>query len=228
MKIVGQKWLNLVTWTYGSWSEGQYDLYFMVQWFSLISWRLFDVCTSYFGCMNQYDPTFDLKTNVGSLWPIFHGPVIWPYILKVIWCMNILIWDYESVWPDVWPQNKSRSLWPIFHGPVILRYILKTVWCMNMILWDFGSVWPDAWPQNKCRCMWPVFHGPVILSYISNTIWCMSAIFSYNETVWAKLWSLSKCESTWPIFHGLVILLSIFKIICWMNIIVGIMDQCYT
>ena len=32
---------------------------------SVISWRLFDVCTSYFGSMNQYDPTFDLKINVG-------------------------------------------------------------------------------------------------------------------------------------------------------------------
>ena len=65
MQIVGRTWLNLVTWTCGSWSEGQHDLYFSVQWFCLISWRLFDVCTSYFGSMNQYDPTFDLKINVG-------------------------------------------------------------------------------------------------------------------------------------------------------------------
>ena len=27
--------------------------------------RLFDVCTSYFGSMNQYDPTFDLKIDIG-------------------------------------------------------------------------------------------------------------------------------------------------------------------
>ena len=65
MQIVGQIWLNLVTWTCGSWSEGQHDLYFTVQWFYLISWRLFDVCTSYFRSMNQYDLTFDLKLNVG-------------------------------------------------------------------------------------------------------------------------------------------------------------------
>ena len=32
--------------------------------------------------------------------------------------------------------------------------------------------------------------------------------------------------STWPIFHGLVILLDIFKIIWWLNILVGMMDQC--
>ena len=122
MQIVGRTWLNLVTWTCGSWSEGQHDLYFTIQWFCLISWRLFDVCTSYFGSMNQYDPTFDLKINIGH-WPIFHGPVILPYILKTIWCMNNIIWDYESVWPKVWPQYKYRSLWPIFHGPVILTYL---------------------------------------------------------------------------------------------------------
>ena len=65
MRIVGQTWLNLVTWTCGSWSKGQHDLHFTVQWFCLISWRLSDVCTSYFGSMNQYDPMFDLKINVG-------------------------------------------------------------------------------------------------------------------------------------------------------------------
>ena len=75
--------------------------------------------------MSQYDPMFDLKINAGNC-DIFHGPVVLPYILKTIWCMNIIIWDYESVWPKVWPQNKYRSLWPIFHGPVNLRYILKT------------------------------------------------------------------------------------------------------
>ena len=44
---------------------GHQDLYFTVQWFCLIFWRLFGVCTSYFWSMNQYDPTFDLEINVG-------------------------------------------------------------------------------------------------------------------------------------------------------------------
>ena len=43
-----------------------------------------------------------------------------------------------------------------------------------------------------------------------------------------QLWPQNKYRSTWPIFHGLVILLNIFKIIWWMNIIVGIIDQCDT
>ena len=207
---------------------GHCDLYFMVQWFCLISWRLFDVCTSYFWSMNQYDPMFDLK-KCRSLWPIFHGPVIVPYTLKTISCMNIIIWDYESVWPDASPQNKCRTLWPIFHGPVILCYILKTIWCMNIIiLGDYGSVWPDVWPQNKCMSLWPIFHGPLILPYISKTIWWVRVIVLDNETVWHKLWPQNKYRSTWPIFHGLVILLNIFKIIWLVNIIVGILDQCDT
>ena len=37
----------------------------MVQWFCLISWRLFDVWTILFGIMSQYDPKFDLKINIG-------------------------------------------------------------------------------------------------------------------------------------------------------------------
>ena len=106
-----------------------------------------------------------------SLWPIFHGPLILPYILTTIWYMNTILWDYESVWPDVWPKNKCRSLWPLFHAPVILPYILKTIWYMTTRLWDYESVWPDVWPKNKCRSPWPIFHGPVILPYILKTIW---------------------------------------------------------
>ena len=43
---------------------GHYDLYVMVKWFWVTSWRLFDVWTSYFRTVGQYDQTFDLKVNV--------------------------------------------------------------------------------------------------------------------------------------------------------------------
>ena len=67
--------------------------------------------------------------------------------------MNIILQDYESVWHDVWPQNKCRSLWPILHGPVILPYNLNTIWYMNTILLDCESVGPDIWPKiNIGRC----------------------------------------------------------------------------
>ena len=124
---------------------GHSDLHLMVLWFCFISWRIVYVWTSSFGIMGP----FDLKCR--SLWLVFHGPLILPYILKTIWFTYIILWYYESVWPEFWPQNKCRSLWPIFFGPVILTYILKTICCMSIIIWDYDSVWSDVWPQNKCR-----------------------------------------------------------------------------
>ena len=122
-----------MTWTCGSWSEGLHDLYFTVQWFCLLSWRLFDVCTfgvwisltrhwpqnkckslwpiyswssdcalyledyfmyqhhylstSLFGIMNQYDPTHDLKINVGHFDLYF----------MVLW-LCVISWKLFDVW----------------------------------------------------------------------------------------------------------------------------------
>ena len=42
---------------------GHCDLYFMGQWFCLMSWRLYDIWKPYFGIMSQYDPMCDLKIN---------------------------------------------------------------------------------------------------------------------------------------------------------------------
>ena len=135
--VVGQTWLSLVTLTHRSSSEGQHDLYFTVQWFCLISWS-----TSYFGSMNQCEPTFDRKMNIGH--SDLYFMVQWfCLILKTIWCMNIILWDYGSVWPDVWPRNKWKSMWPIFHGPVILPYVSKTIWLMSVILSNNETGWPN-------------------------------------------------------------------------------------
>ena len=50
--------------------------------------------------------------------PIFHGPVILPYILKTICIIGMLV-----------PCDAKRYVGqrPTFHGPVILSYILKTI-----------------------------------------------------------------------------------------------------
>ena len=89
-------------------------LYFMVQWFCLVSSRpcnVWLVCKSLWPLyMSQYDPTFD--------------PVILSHIFKTMQYLNIILWNYETVWPDVWPQNKPMFLWPIFHGLVIFASYL--------------------------------------------------------------------------------------------------------
>ena len=177
--------------TYISWSSD----------FCLISWRLFDVWTSLFGIVNQYDPKYHLKINVGQCDIYF----------VVQWLFRIP-WRLFHVWTSLFgimiqydPMHHLKinvGHGDIFHGPEILCYILKTIWCMNIILEDYGSVWPDVGPQSKCMSLWPILHGPLILPYISSTIWWMSVIFLDNETVWHKLWPQNKYRSIWPIFHG--------------------------
>ena len=57
--------------------------------------------------------------------------VILPCILKTIWCTDIIIWDYESVWPDIWPKNKCMSL--------CLYFIMVQWFCV--IYWRLFDVW---------------------------------------------------------------------------------------
>ena len=120
--------------------------------------------------MSQYD----LKINVGhcDLYFIVH----WFLLSWRLWCMNIIIWDYESLWPNIWRQNKCRSLWLLFHVPVILPYITKTIWWMSVMFSDKETVWPKLWPQNKYRRTWHLFHGLVILLNIFKIIWWMNII----------------------------------------------------
>ena len=163
--------VSLVTLTCGSWSEGQQDPYFTVQWFCLISWRLFDVWTSYFGIMSQYDLTCDLKINVGHC-DLYFMVQWFCLISRMLFDVWTSYFGIMSQYDRTFDIKINVGHWPMFHGPVILPYILKTIWCMNFILRDYESVWHNIWPQNKCRSLWPIFHGPVILPYILKTdIW---------------------------------------------------------
>ena len=107
------------------------------------------------------------------------------YILKTIWRMNIILWDYGSVWP----QNKCMSLWPIFHDPVILPYVLKTIWRMSVIFSNNETGWPKLWPKNKYRSTWLIFHGLVIFLNIFKIVWWMNIIVGIMD----QLISSSTC-----------------------------------
>ena len=199
--------------------------------FCLISWRLFDIWTPYFRIMSQWD----LKINVGHCDLYFM--VQWFCLIswKTVWCMKIILQDYESVWPDIWPTNKCRSLWPIFHGPVILPYILKTVWYMKTILsyyeswmfdlkinvgrfdlyfmvqWFWFISWRlfDIWtPYFGIMSQYgPMFDPKIIVGrcdlyfmvqwfcHILKIVCCMNFILQDYESVWPDIWPQNKCRS---------------------------------
>ena len=113
---------------------GHFDLYFMVQWFCITSWILFDVWTSVFGIMGLYDPRFDLKINVGLCdlyfmvqWFCLISPRLFDAWVSYFQIMR-------QCDPKIWPQSKYKSTWPIFHGLVIWLNIFKIIWWMNIIV----------------------------------------------------------------------------------------------
>ena len=133
--------MNIILWQY---TIGQYDQtfdlkinvhvchwpIFHVQWFCVISWRQFDLWTSYFGSIGRYDQTFDLKINVHVChWLIFHGPVILPYIWKTIWWISV----YFQIMRQG-DQDFDLKMNVGQHGLVILLNIFKIIWWMNMVV----------------------------------------------------------------------------------------------
>ena len=133
----------------------------MAQWFSIISWRLFDVWTSYFGIKGQYDLMFDLKINVGLcdlyfmvLWLCLISPRLFDAWVSYFQIMR-------QCDPNFWPQNKYKSTWPIFHGLGILLNIFTVTHTLTLrsicrpvtyILWssDFASYLEDCMMEKHC------------------------------------------------------------------------------
>ena len=112
-----------------------------------------------------------------------------------MWCLNIILGDYGSVWPDVWPQNNCMSLWPIFHGPPILPYISKTTWWMSVMFLGNETVWHKLWPQNKYRSTWPIFHGLVILFNVFKIVWWVNIIVCKLDQCDTKIDIIELCRS---------------------------------
>ena len=94
---------------------GHCDLYFMIQWFCLTSWRLFDVWTLYFVTMSQCNAAFALK-QCSSQWSIFHGLMILPYILNGIWWITTIarVNFQGSLLTSSYPTVKEKSISPCF------------------------------------------------------------------------------------------------------------------
>ena len=112
-----------------------------------------------------------------SRWPVFHGSVILPYILKAIWCINMILWANKSVWLNAWPQNKSWSLWPIFHGSV--AYILKTNLCIRR--WH----WPGVYVSPSSLALVAFVISSLVFLRDCKTFWNET---SHKHTAWLCLY----------------------------------------
>ena len=141
-----------------------------------------------------------------SLWPIFHGQVILPYISKTIWWMSVIFSDNEIGWPKLWPQNKQRSTWPLFHGLVILLNIFKIIGWMNIIVGIMDQCDTKIYfIKYTCRSVTFILWSSDFASYLRDYL--MEKCCSWDDgSVWHKDWPCQIYVGQWSIFHGPLIL----------------------
>ena len=120
-------------WTIVSWGDGQSDLYFMIEWFCPISWRLFDGGMSYLVNGSVWTQRLTLPN-------IFRSGTYISWFSDFAWHLEDYLMDEGhtldngSMWHKDWLHQIYLGQWPIFHGPVIWLNILETVWWRNVIL----------------------------------------------------------------------------------------------
>ena len=100
---------------------GHCDLYFMVKWFGLISWTLFNVWTFLFQIMNQYNPKVDISHSD------LYFMVLWFYVAPCrqfnVWTSYFWIMDQYDLTFDL---KINVSLCDIYFMPKGFCFISQT------------------------------------------------------------------------------------------------------
>ena len=105
------------------------NLHFMVQWFCLISWRLFDGLMLYWRYWFSVTQTLNWNYICRSVTYILWSSDFADYLM--VKCHN---WTTGSMLCKDLPDKMYVGQWSSFHGPVILSYIVKTIWWNNVVL----------------------------------------------------------------------------------------------
>ena len=148
---------------------------------SLISWRLFDVCISYFQSMNQYDLTFDLKINVGhcDLYFMVQWLCLIPWRLFHVWTSLFGIMNQYNLMHDLKVNvgHRDHISWSSDFALYLedyLIYLHHTFWSMNQYNQTFdlkinvGHCDLYFMVQWLCLLPWRLFHVGTSLFGIMN------------------------------------------------------------
>ena len=101
-----------------------------VRWFYLISWRLFDIWTPYFGIMSQYDAMFELKIFVAH-WDLYF----------MVQCFCLISWKLFSGWTSyfgIMSQYDPTYDLQIFVGHYDLYFMVHWICPLS---WRLFDVW---------------------------------------------------------------------------------------
>ena len=146
-------------------SVGHCDLHSMVQWFCLISWKLFDVWTI-FGIMSQYDPKFDLKINIGHCelyfmvqWFCFISWRPFDVCTSYFGSMN----QYDKTF-DLKINVGHCDIYSMVQWFCLISWRLFELWWINCIIFELKLL--TVWKQN-CSMIRSTLCYP-LMCYVSN------------------------------------------------------------
>ena len=154
--------MNIILWDYesvwqGIWPQndvGHCDLYFMVQWFCLISWRLFYIRTPYFGIMSQHDQMFGLKINVGHCDLYFIGSVILPWKLFSSWTSYFGTMSQYDPLSDLKIFIGHCDLYFMVQWFCLISWRLIDVWTLYFVIMSQCNA---SFALKQCRSQWSIF-----------------------------------------------------------------------
>ena len=122
----------------------------MAQWFCVISWRLFDVWTSYFRIKGQYDLTFDLKIK------FYEGLCDLYFVIQWLCLISPRLFDAWVLYFQIMRQcdpnfdlKVNISQHDLYYAPPpesggVLCYTLRNFECTSVCLSVCPSVRPSA------------------------------------------------------------------------------------
>ena len=145
-----------------------------------------------------------------SLWPIFHGSVILPYILNTICWINVTPGILVPCDPIIDVKISLLLVWPIFHGSVILSYILNTICWINVT----PGIFLPCDPMNDHL----LYLGHCDL-YFMLQWFCLYFYYYFMEnchtwiiiSMWQNDLHTNTSRSLWPILYGLMIKMLQYK-----------------
>ena len=124
------------------------DLHFMVQWFCLISWKLFDGLILYWRhwfSVTNIELTYICRSVTYISWSSDFALYLEDYLMDK--CHN---WNIGSMWCKDLPPKMFVGQWPTFHGPVTLSWRLLNG---GMLYWiDWFSATLSLTYKYTCIC----------------------------------------------------------------------------
>ena len=159
--------------------------------------------------------------------PIFHGPVILPYILKIIcWTdaiIGILVPCSTTVYLIKWMWVSDLHFMAQW-----FCHILKAIWWINFVLLYWRYWFSETQTLNwnyVCRSVTYISWSSDFALYLEDYL--MDKSHNWNiGSMWCKDYPHKMYVGQWPTFHGPVILKYILKTFWFRNVGLKILIQC--